>query len=898
MQYIVIFNKFVRGSYTIFMASKGNTFKNGNQAKQNKDTKVSNTSTVKKKDSIFKPFNNIDFSDRQRKVLKIVGLFLILTSFLFTVAFISYLFTWKEDQSYIAQTNGGWSTLFRTSEEIHSNDNTELQPIQNKLGKLGALLANQFIFEWFGIASFLFVLLFFITGYKFLYKKSLLPVWKTILYSLIGIVFISVTLGFIQDYIENTPHILEGKFGYWTNQLLNAQIGKYGVAGVLIFAYLSALILIYNLDLRFTFQSKSEGISDETESSSDEVDETNTLRTTTKNEEEEDIGNVVINVANTLRSRGANGGTDVALPEDYIEEEEDDLDEAESAVSIAFETKPKVIPHTQGSIELSVNKPLEIEKPVEEKIEPSLSVEEVKEEKVITANDLVAQFGEYDPKLDLSGYQYPTLDLLKDYGSGKITINPQELEANKNRIVDTLRNYSIEIEHIKATIGPTVTLYEIIPKPGVRISKIKNLEDDIALSLAALGIRIIAPMPGKGTIGIEVPNSSPEMVSMKSILATEKFQKTEMDLPIALGKTISNEVYIADLAKMPHLLVAGATGQGKSVGINAILTSLLYKKHPAELKFVLVDPKKVELSLFKKVERHFLAKLPNEEEAIITDTKKVINTLNSLCIEMDQRYDLLKNAQVRNLKEYNSKFVNRRLNPEEGHRFLPFIVLIVDEFADLMMTAGKEVETPIARLAQLARAVGIHLVIATQRPSVNIITGTIKANFPARLAFRVLSKVDSRTILDAGGADQLIGRGDMLLSTGSDLTRIQCAFVDTPEVEGISDFIGSQRGYPSAFMLPEYVDESGEGSGSTDFDLDNRDAMFEEAARLIVMHQQGSTSLIQRKLKLGYNRAGRIIDQLEAAGIVGPFEGSKAREVLYPDEYSLEQYLETLRKDN
>jgi S-DNA-T family DNA segregation ATPase FtsK/SpoIIIE len=475
-------------------------------------------------------------------------------------------------------------------------------------------------------------------------------------------------------------------------------------------------------------------------------------------------------------------------------------------------------------------------------------------------------------------------------------INQQELEANKNRIVDTLRNYNIEIEHIKATIGPTVTLYEIIPKPGVRISKIKNLEDDIALSLAALGIRIIAPMPGKGTIGIEVPNSSPEMVSMKSIIATEKFQKTEMDLPIALGKTISNEVYIADLAKMPHLLVAGATGQGKSVGINAILTSLLYKKHPAELKFVLVDPKKVELSLFKKIERHFLAKLPNEDDAIITDTKKVINTLNSLCIEMDQRYDLLKNAQVRNLKEYNSKFINRRLNPEEGHRFLPFIVLIVDEFADLMMTAGKEVETPIARLAQLARAVGIHLVIATQRPSVNIITGTIKANFPARLAFRVLSKVDSRTILDAGGADQLIGRGDMLLATGSDLIRIQCAFVDTPEVDQISDFIGSQRGYPSAFFLPEYVDESSEGN--PDFDLDDRDSMFEEAARLIVMHQQGSTSLIQRKLKLGYNRAGRIIDQLEAAGIVGPFEGSKAREVLYPDEYSLEQYLETLRKNN
>ena len=473
-------------------------------------------------------------------------------------------------------------------------------------------------------------------------------------------------------------------------------------------------------------------------------------------------------------------------------------------------------------------------------------------------------------------------------------MNSGELEANKNKIVETLNHYNIEIDKIKATIGPTVTLYEIIPAPGVRISKIKNLEDDIALSLAALGIRIIAPMPGKGTIGIEVPNQNPEMVSMRSVIGGEKFQNTTMELPIALGKTISNEVFIADLAKMPHLLVAGATGQGKSVGINAILVSLLYKKHPAELKFVLVDPKKVELTLFRKIERHFLAKLPDEADAIITDTKKVVNTLNSLCIEMDQRYDLLKDAQVRNLKEYNQKFVTRKIPNPEKHRYLPFIVLVIDEFADLMMTAGKEVEVPIARIAQLARAVGIHLVIATQRPSVNIITGTIKANFPSRLAFRVLSKIDSRTILDSGGADQLIGRGDMLLSTGSDLIRLQCAFVDTHEVERISDFIGNQRGYPSAMLLPEYVGE-GESSSSKEYDPDNRDPMFEEAARLIVLHQQGSTSLIQRKMKLGYNRAGRIIDQLEAAGIVGPFEGSKARDVLYPDEYSLERHLESLQ---
>ncbi len=513
----------------------------------------------------------------------------------------------------------------------------------------------------------------------------------------------------------------------------------------------------------------------------------------------------------------------------------------------------------------------------------------------VTSEDLVKEFGEYDPTLDLSTYKYPPLDLLENYGSSsKISVNTEELERNKNKIVETLGHYNIDIAKIKATIGPTVTLYEIVPAAGVRISKIKNLEDDIALSLSALGIRIIAPIPGKGTIGIEVPNQTPEMVAMRSVLASEKYQHAQMDLPIALGKTISNEVFVADLAKMPHLLMAGATGQGKSVGINALLVSLLYKKHPSQIKFVMVDPKKVELTLFRKIERHFLAKLPGDGDAIITDTKKVVHTLNSLCIEMDQRYELLKDAHVRNLKEYNAKFIARKLNPQEGHRYMPFIVLVIDEFADLMMTAGKEIETPIARLAQLARAIGIHLVIATQRPSVNVITGTIKANFPARLAFRVSSKIDSRTILDAGGAEQLIGRGDMLLSLGSDLIRLQCAFVDTPEVEKVTDFIGAQRGYASAHLLPEYVDENGEGSSNKDMDLSERDALFEDAARLIVMHQQGSTSLIQRKLKLGYNRAGRIIDQLEAFGIVGPFEGSKAREVLIKDEYHLEQHLNEL----
>ncbi|WDF68001.1 DNA translocase FtsK [Sphingobacterium oryzagri] len=894
------------------MSNKGNSFKNssGSSSTRRATRTSGNTSQVKKER--FKSLENINFSEGQRKALKILGIFLIFLSFIMAVSFVSYLFTWKQDQSYIAETNGGWSTLFNSAQEI-ADEGVELPVVENKLGKLGALLANQFIYEWFGVASFLFALVFFISGYKFLYRKSLLPVWKTLLYSSVSILFLSITFGFFQDFLTDAPHILEGKFGYWTNQLLKAQIGSTGIAALLIFAYLTALIMVYNLDLKWTWSSRRSHEEEDFEDDEDNFDSfaRNTAMTSTPqkqtlaankrapytdddNAAEEEAAVYIPPVQqNRVNEIASTAPTTLVNTQHPIVEEEDDEDDD----SEAFEfTLAPTLPE-DNEIPLSVDTPVvEAETAAAVPDGPELSVAKVVEEKEITANDLVAQFGEYDPKLDLSGYQYPTLDLLKDYGTGKITINQQELEANKNRIVETLRNYNIEIEHIKATIGPTVTLYEIIPKPGVRISKIKNLEDDIALSLAALGIRIIAPMPGKGTIGIEVPNSSPEMVSMRSVLATEKFQKTDMDLPIALGKTISNEVYIADLSKMPHLLVAGATGQGKSVGINAILTSLLYKKHPAELKFVMVDPKKVELSLFKTIERHFLAKLPNEEEAIITDTKKVINTLNSLCIEMDQRYDLLKNAQVRNLKEYNVKFVNRRLNPEEGHRFLPFIVLVVDEFADLMMTAGKEVETPIARLAQLARAVGIHLVIATQRPSVNIITGTIKANFPARLAFRVLSKVDSRTILDTGGADQLIGRGDMLLATGSDLTRIQCAFVDTPEVDKISEFIGSQRGYPSAFLLPEYIDENGEGSGSLDFDMNDRDQLFEDAARLIVMHQQGSTSLIQRKLKLGYNRAGRIIDQLEAAGIVGPFEGSKAREVLYPDEYSLEQYLDTLRK--
>jgi len=862
------------------MAIKANTFRN--PGGKNRRAAANVPYRAKSRDA---DLESDGLSEGKNKALKVLGVFLLFVSFVFAVSFVSYLFTWKQDQSYISKSNGGWATLFKSAEEIEEAG-AEMPIVENKLGKLGALLANQFIYEWFGMASFLFIPVLFVVGYRFLYGKSLLPVRKTTVYASTGIIFLSVTLGFLQDFFTDSPHILEGKFGYWTNRLLTVQIGTAGVAGLLVFAYLTALILVYNVDLRVSWVAKKVPERKPMDDFEDEDIGQKNRPAYQKNSFREDPDEESDFEAEDEKNVAKSAGPSFDFTVENAEEEEtDDADfpaiaaaQAETAgcaVSLSIDTTIGAADEEEGKL------PLRIEGAVEEK--------------TASAEDLVAQFGEYDPKLDLSDYRHPHLDLLTNHGSGKITINQQELEANKDKIVDTLGHYNVEIQHIKATIGPTVTLYEIIPKPGVRISKIKNLEDDIALSLAALGIRIIAPMPGKGTIGIEVPNGSPEMVSMRSVLATEKFQKSSMDLPIALGRTISNEVYIADLAKMPHLLVAGATGQGKSVGINAILTSLLYKKHPAELKFVLVDPKKVELSLFKKIERHFLAKLPDEEEAIITDTKKVINTLNSLCIEMDQRYDLLKNGQVRNLKEYNAKFVGRRLNPEEGHRFLPFIVLVVDEFADLMMTAGKEVEMPIARLAQLARAVGIHLVIATQRPSVNIITGTIKANFPARLAFRVLSKVDSRTILDMGGADQLIGRGDMLLTTGSDLTRIQCAFVDTPEVELISEFIGSQRGYPSALLLPEYVDENGEGGGAADFDPAERDKHFEDAARLIVMHQQGSTSLIQRKMKLGYNRAGRIMDQLELAGIVGPFEGSKAREVLYPDEYSLEQYLETLR---
>jgi S-DNA-T family DNA segregation ATPase FtsK/SpoIIIE len=702
------------------------------------------------------------FDLRDGRILKITGLFFLVLSIFFLIAFTSYLFTWQQDQSYVSPANGGWHNMFKSSKELIESGITN--PIDNWLGVFGALLANQFIYEWFGVASFLFVFIFFVIGFWLVFKIKLFSVAKMLAYSLFAIVFISVTIGFIHAMVADYPHFLEGEFGYWSNRLLSVQVGHAGTGGILAFAGLTVLVIAYNID--FKLPTRKEGSTNPIE-----VDE---VSPEPVDLEDEDIS-LPVEWPRGNRPRTTVNET-LAVTEPLKQQ---------PLVQNVTKHEPLVLtpePYAPSEPEEDNEIPLTIDvvRPT-----PVLNIEKSDDDK---AQSLVDQFGTYDHKLELASYKYPTLDLLENYGSNKIPVNSDELEANKNKIVETLNHYNIEIDKIKATIGPTVTLYEIIPAPGVRISKIKNLEDDIALSLAALGIRIIAPMPGKGTIGIEVPNQHPEMVSMRSVLATEKWQSNTMDLPIALGKTISNEVFIADLAKMPHLLVAGATGQGKSVGINAILVSLLYKKHPSELKFVLVDPKKVELTLFRKIERHFLAKLPDEADAIITDTKKVVNTLNSLCIEMDQRYDLLKDAQVRNLKEYNAKFVNRKISNPEIHRYLPFIVLIIDEFADLMMTAGKEVEQPIARIAQLARAVGIHLVIATQRPSVNVITGTIKANFPARLAFRVLSKIDSRTILDAGGADQLIGRGDMLLSTGSDLIRLQCAFVDTPEVEKISEF--------------------------------------------------------------------------------------------------------------
>jgi S-DNA-T family DNA segregation ATPase FtsK/SpoIIIE len=784
---------------------------------------------------LIEKINNFFAFARNEQFQKIVGLSLLLLSIYTAIAFTSFAFTWQIDQDKVM------GNLF--SPDV---------AVANWLGKVGALLSHIFIHKWFGVASYIFSFVALVTGLRITFNLELVNVRKTYIFSFFFLIFTSVALGYI---FHDALFYLGGAFGYTISNKLNSILGFIGTGVLLCFTFLVFLVAAFNISLDL---SRKDPVSDEEKVEPVEEEEKILPVNAFKEELEEEP--FVEEVYKSQEMEITN------------EEKHDIVEEVEKPV----EKEPIVISTEENGVQFIVEK-------MDEK-DQELTPEQISEA-------LVEQVGEYDPTLDLGTYQFPTIDLLENYGGSKdIVINTEELNANKDRILKTLSDYGIEIDKIKATVGPTVTLYEIIPAAGVRISKIKNLEDDIALSLSALGIRIIAPIPGKGTVGIEVPNLNPEMVPMRSLIASEKFQNTTMDLPIALGKTISNETFITDLAKMPHLLMAGATGQGKSVGLNAVLVSLLYKKHPSQIKFVLVDPKKVELTLFNKIERHFLAKLPDSAEAIITDTKKVIHTLNSLCIEMDQRYDLLKEAQVRNIKEYNTKFIARKLNPNNGHKFLPYIVLVVDEFADLIMTAGKEVETPIARLAQLARAIGIHLIIATQRPSVNIITGTIKANFPARIAFRVTSKIDSRTILDSGGADQLIGRGDMLLSTGNDLIRLQCAFVDTPEVDKICDFIGSQRSYPTAFLLPEYVDENGEGSGKMD-DPSERDALFNQAAEIVVSTQQGSASLLQRRLKLGYNRAGRIVDQLESAGIIGQFEGSKAREVLIKDMLSLEQFL-------
>jgi len=763
---------------------------------------------------------------KSRQSQTVIGSFLLFFSLFLFVAFVSFFSNWGEDQSI-----------------IYEFTNTTAKG-KNLLGKVGANLSHFFIYKGFGLGAFIVPYLLFLSGLFWLFKTKFSRIIISYNWGLLSMVWISISLGFLK---KSSP-LLSGITGYEINEYLELFIGRTGLGIILLFLMISYIIIRFKITpelLIKKFKSKRT--------------EKNSVFTTVKDSEIS----------------------------------QDDKSEFELSVE---NLQPTIQKHSEVSTDSEkITKKTEdptLIKDIKELDTVEIDVEELTEEENVTENlskKLVKDFGEFDPTLELGNFKFPTLNLLKQYNES-ISIDPEELEQNKNKIVETLKNYKIGIAQIKATVGPTITLYEIVPEAGIRISKIKNLEDDIALSLSALGIRIIAPIPGKGTIGIEVPNKKSTIVSMYSVIASKKFQESDMELPIALGKTISNETFVVDLATMPHLLMAGATGQGKSVGLNAVLTSLLYRKHPAEVKFVLVDPKKVELTLFNKIERHYLAKLPNTEEAIITDTTKVVHTLNSLCIEMDNRYDLLKIAMVRNIKEYNTKFKARKLNPNDGHQFLPYIVLVIDEFSDLIMTAGKEVETPIARLAQLARAIGIHLIVATQRPSVNVITGIIKANFPARIAFRVTSKIDSRTILDAGGADQLIGRGDLLYTAGNEINRIQCAFIDTPEVAKITDFIGSQRAYSDAHLLPEYIDE--EGGTSLDVNIEDRDKLFKEAAEIIVIAQQGSASLLQRKLKLGYNRAGRLIDQLEAAGIVGNFEGSKARQVLVADLVALDQLLE------
>ncbi len=865
---------------------------------------------------------------KDERTTKIAGTASLLLAVFLFIALTSYLFTWQEDQDKVHQFG---IKIFATNDV----------KVSNLLGVLGAYVAHIFIYKGFGIASYLFCSFFFVLGINLLFGKKIFSLVRNIRYVLIGLLVLSVASAFAS---LNNAFSYGGAVGELVCSWLIKWIGNVGTGAILVVTVFSYIIWRFNPQFKWPdfasmFPKKIKS-SIEKPIESDEELANPLVENTSINDMYTEPLELVENeepqlpISNNKLKDGAKGVA-IIMPRDETDENpltDFDIQEKEEQALQEQEGKLFIEDKAEKKENIEADLPLEIATPVhehvavimpqqfeEEKIETITEearkplkiefddeidielemqdrVEDIEDLETIVENPKASnQFGIdtlYDATLDLKDYRYPSIDLLETHGSEKIVHDPSELETNKNQIIATLKNYDIAIQRIAATVGPTVTLYEIVPAPGVRISRIKNLEDDIALSLAALGIRIIAPIPGKGTIGIEVPNVRKSVVSMKTLLASEKFVNSNFSLPIAIGKKIDNENFIVDLATMPHLLMAGATGQGKSVGLNAILVSLLYKKHPSQLKFVLVDPKKVELSIYKVIEKHFLAKLPGEEESIITDTKKVVHTLNALCIEMDNRYDLLKEAGCRNIREYNEKFSNRKLNPQKGHQYLPFIVLVVDEFADLIMTAGKEVEMPIARLAQLARAIGIHLIIATQRPSVNIITGTIKANFPARIAFKVSSKIDSRTILDAGGAEQLIGKGDMLISYNGEITRLQCAFVDTPEVDKIVEWIGDQRGYPEAFLLPEYVDEK-EESGKA-FDASDRDALFNDAARLIVQNQMGSTSLIQRRMKLGYNRAGRLMDQLESAGIVGQNQGSKARDVLFKSEAELEEYLSNL----
>lgn len=874
-------------NYIIF-AAMANKLKNSAAKKGKADPKKADSKALKQEKE-----EKIDWKGlaRDERTWKITGAIFLLFAIFLIIAFLSYFFTWKEDQDKVFR--GGWALL--TDNDIK---------VSNLLGRLGALVSHFFIYKGFGIGSLLICTFFFVVGTNLLFNRKVFSIWRNLKYVTIGLLVLSVSLAFI---FASSEFRFGGGVGNLISNWLVGGIGTIGTAALLLVVGFAYFIWQFNPTFNVPAKKEKQVVAKEEENITDTelADEIPVVPATkTINDKYAEVNDAR---GNKLKGEGSMIDltiNDAATMHDLkvVEKEGEgypdtgELSIEKEMVSDMLHKHEELLPQSfdkpKQEVELSVPAKNKKDIPVTD-LELEIYTEPVAEEETETEPaKRIEDLTPYEPTLDLKNYKFPGLDLLEAHGSDKIIQDPAELENNKNQIIATLRNYSIEIQKISATVGPTVTLYEIVPAAGVRISRIKNLEDDIALSLAALGIRIIAPIPGKGTIGIEVPNAKKTIVSMRTLLESDKFRQNNFSLPIAIGKKINNENFIVDLASMPHLLMAGATGQGKSVGVNAILVSLLYSKHPSQLKLVLVDPKKVELSVYSTISNHFLARLPNEEDAIITDTKKVINTLNALCIEMDNRYDLLKEAGCRNIKEYNTKFIARRLNPQKGHQFLPFIVLVIDEFADLIMTAGKEIEMPIARLAQLARAVGIHLIIATQRPSVNIITGTIKANFPARIAFKVSSKIDSRTILDAGGAEQLIGKGDMLISYNGEIVRLQCAFVDTPEVDRIADFIGYQDGYPQAFLLPEYIDEK--EMESKEFDLSDRDSLFEDAARLIVQNQVGSTSLLQRRMKLGYNRAGRLMDQLEAAGIVGANQGSKARDVLIKTEVDLQQHLDSM----